>query len=1295
MQVFRSFVTTASKHLTTRQFLESVELKVSKRKTFLLSANFLILIIFMQAPVSAQNHEWAGWHRPISGNANESWEIKDVQTDSYGNLYATGTFRSPITSGKDTLYPKYPTIPKNDDIYLIKYSNDGNPIWTKIIGGNWYDFPKSLIVNDTAVFLAALLQGDSIRMGDTAYLNTENLQVMQFDTAGTYMQTYFHSTTSSNNVELNKICASGDKLYLGSWFEITEFSNFPDIKKQTTFHTTNYYQITDFAVYPDNKKVVVGHFKNNITYQGTTITADTIGVGNPAFIMMLDNNDSLLWMHNFGKVISTNENPIKVEISPGGDAFLMASYNDVFQLNRETVVPYNLGTHSFIARFNQAGELQWHKSFIPSAVRNNAHLYDLFITEDNVFATGSFQGEISYDLADTLKTPAGYNFFIAKINMQGEAVWIDVTKTTSGNNYANAICGDENGNLFVGGLSYGAVDPIIGCTAYPSITGGLLLRLIDEESDDLPEADFHVKNQDDNYYFQSKMKNQHSFTWDFDDGSELQDKAENPSHSFVQKGEFNVCLTVNNSCGENKMCQIISIKGLKEMLPAVSSPTNLLYGEIYGANFSDSAKFKLIKDGEADILLDSANKISQGKFVYTLALSNVAIGNWDLVMTTGAQTDTLSQAFLVEADNESAIEIEMVGPAITLTNRFFQYSISVKNKSNTNLFGVPLAIIAKEYQDIEVLTEILEDSVTHSIYEAFGSRFLADTLINGELIKIGLFAIPFLGAQETFVFKIALKSSKVDENSIQLYTGSPLLDADFLQESAGLNGLNTKSLQASPSCFGSKCLDCLISFGGFVPLVGCATGVVGLGCTIAYGAAGDDSKSKYAWDIGMGLVGAALSCGGATAAQGAAEKATKGIMQYMGIGAGLTDLALNTNGVTSSCGDGNCTLDDLKDFLWNPRASIDPNEKYGIKGINADNYVNIHETLNYTITFENVDSATAPASEVLILDTLDMSVYDTSTLEWISFGFENSIFEIPAGNSNYITDVDLRPERNIILRFEGSIDSNGVIKARFTSLDTSSFALTNNILDGFLPPNKISPEGEGFIQFAIQPLSNLEHLTQIKNKASIFFDNNKPIVTGTWLNTIDTEPPTSSVTHLPEFSSDTIFTLDWEGIDNHSGIQVYDIYLSKNNGAFERILSNVRFESVKIIGEYENKYGFYVIAKDYAGNTEEKTPIAENSIKLQMPTSIKSKSQNTNLSVFPIPANDIINVQLNGFSEQSILLSISDISGRIVYENVFPASDKSMILQFKTYNYENGIYFIQASNGDGDVQTSRFIISHK
>ncbi len=86
--------------------------------------------------------------------------------------------------------------------------------------------------------------------------------------------------------------------------------------------------------------------------------------------------------------------------------------------------------------------------------------------------------------------------------------------------------------------------------------------------------------------------------------------------------------------------------------------------------------------------------------------------------------------------------------------------------------------------------------------------------------------------------------------------------------------------------------------------------------------------------------------------------------------------------------------------------------------------------------------------------------------------------------------------------------------------------------------------------------------------------------------TVDTSPPTSSVSALPQFSPSS-FLVSWSGSDGSgSGIADYDIYVSTNGGPFAPLLTGTVLTSTMFNGTAGDTYGFYSVATDAVGNVQ-------------------------------------------------------------------------------------------------------------
>jgi hypothetical protein len=267
--------------------------------------------------------------------------------------------------------------------------------------------------------------------------------------------------------------------------------------------------------------------------------------------------------------------------------------------------------------------------------------------------------------------------------------------------------------------------------------------------------------------------------------------------------------------------------------------------------------------------------------------------------------------------------------------------------------------------------------------------------------------------------------------------------------------------------------------------------------------------------------------------------------------------------------------------------AYDPNDKIGTPGIGVLHSVGSGPFLSYTIHFENLPAATAPAQEVRVTDALDPALFDLATFTFVSAGFADTTLYVATGLLSFSIDVDRRPIQDLIVRIEGTLSkTSGAMTVRFRSLDPTTLDPIDDPAGGFLPPDVSPPEGTGFVSFAVQAKPSLPTGTRIANTAHIVFDVNPPIDTPEWFNTIDADAPTSQVDALPPLAPRRNFGVSWGGSDVGSGVRDYAVYVSDDNGPYDIWIPSTTALADTFPGEHMHTYRFYAVARDSAGNLE-------------------------------------------------------------------------------------------------------------
>jgi hypothetical protein len=280
------------------------------------------------------------------------------------------------------------------------------------------------------------------------------------------------------------------------------------------------------------------------------------------------------------------------------------------------------------------------------------------------------------------------------------------------------------------------------------------------------------------------------------------------------------------------------------------------------------------------------------------------------------------------------------------------------------------------------------------------------------------------------------------------------------------------------------------------------------------------------------------------------------------------------------------------------KGSVTPEDKYGpigydLSGTPRDSlkrfFASGNSPFSYRIDFWNHESASAPAQEVYVKDTLSTDFID-STFNFTEFGFLR--WTVPLSSGQYFnTYVDMRPDDSLIVNVEGSYNqSTREISWTFRSLDPITMQPPEDPMAGFLPPIDSTGYQIGWVNFTAQSKSNLQTGHQITNQSWVKFDVGpwKPAPdSGPYLNTIDAGRPSSQVRLIPDTTATGEFTVKWSGQDDSlgSGIRSYNIYVKTDNGPY-RLWLNTTDTMATFIGRNESRHYFYSIATDNVGWNE-------------------------------------------------------------------------------------------------------------
>jgi uncharacterized repeat protein (TIGR01451 family) len=316
---------------------------------------------------------------------------------------------------------------------------------------------------------------------------------------------------------------------------------------------------------------------------------------------------------------------------------------------------------------------------------------------------------------------------------------------------------------------------------------------------------------------------------------------------------------------------------------------------------------------------------------------------------------------------------------------------------------------------------------------------------------------------------------------------------------------------------------------------------------------------------------------------------------------------------------------------YQPRITSDGTNisKVGPVGISSVGYAMAGQGFTYVVRAQNPAGASAGVTEVRIGDTLDASLNWTSLrLGEIRLGVRT--LYPPDGRLPYHTFVDLRPEVNCMVEIDVSFNTvSGRLEWHFTGTHPVTGYPTE-----MLPPNTAerAPIGELQVTMSAFAKATLASGVQIRNRASISFDNGTNQTTNETINTIDAAPPLSAITSLPAVQEDPSFTVRWSGQDdqNGSGLAYYSIYVRIDDGPFALWLSRVSTTSAVYTGELGHRYAFYSVAEDAVGHVELPPTTPDTTIKIGRDRVIRKGLQLVSVPLVPTEADPQRVMQFTG-----------------------------------------------------------------
>ena len=388
------------------------------------------------------------WARSDGGIYDE--RIRQIATDSSGNVYITGAYFSPsIAFDSITINNPDNTPLLCSHIFIAKYNSSGNVLWAKDAGGGHNDMPNSIAPDSHGnVYLTGQFV-DSVKFDNISIIvpyGGSNFFFVKYSSSGTVLWAKSAeafatriSTDASGNIYITggfqrpSIVIGNNVLTNAGAYNmfIAKYDSQGNVLWAKSIDGNVEVDPNDITSDKSGNVYIIGSFSSSIiNFGNTTLTNTNIG-NEDHFIAKYDPSGNVLWAKSIGE--NSDLEPLSITIDESGDVYIAGGFTGATITFSNITLTNSIGAgwyDFFIVKYDSLGNVPWAKSLsagIPLSFLYGQSPPTIAITADasnNIYVTGYWGGStITFDnTAVTIGTGGATGTFIAKLSNTGVGI---------------------------------------------------------------------------------------------------------------------------------------------------------------------------------------------------------------------------------------------------------------------------------------------------------------------------------------------------------------------------------------------------------------------------------------------------------------------------------------------------------------------------------------------------------------------------------------------------------------------------------------------------------------------------------------------------------------------------------------------------------------------------------------------------------------------------------------------------------------------------------------------------------
>jgi hypothetical protein len=393
---------------------------------------FVIFLVFTAMQVFSQRpaFEWASQ----CGNPPNTTDTKTVLASGVdGQFFLAGEFLDTTQFGDKMLISSGGT-----DIFLVKHTEEGVPVWANKIGAADYDYVQKVITDANGnVIITGYFYG-STQIGADHYTSfgSQDIFIAKYNPEGAFLWSFRAGGQSADYITGlaldadQNIIITGyfyDEMYFGdttftasnsSDIYLAKFDAGGELLWTTSAGGSSSDQSRSASSDPEGNILITGSFYYDITFGDTAIsTTNPVGV----FIAKYLPNGQMEQVFQLdGTYLSTE---VYVVAGQEGDFYISGNFSEMIHFGCKTFDAGQFNQDIFIAKYDASGDLQWaHHAY--SASSDQVMGIDIDANND-LYLTGHYLDTIYFEPISLPYTLCcgSREIFIVKYSASGDLVW--------------------------------------------------------------------------------------------------------------------------------------------------------------------------------------------------------------------------------------------------------------------------------------------------------------------------------------------------------------------------------------------------------------------------------------------------------------------------------------------------------------------------------------------------------------------------------------------------------------------------------------------------------------------------------------------------------------------------------------------------------------------------------------------------------------------------------------------------------------------------------------------------------